>query len=70
MPISVREQQAIANAIVTPVATSVAVKVLAQLADTALLQDAANDAAAAALSPAVPVKGLYRNGSVLMIRVA
>lgn len=30
----------------------------------------ANDAAAAAATPAVPVGGLYRNGSVLMIRVA
>jgi len=34
------------------------------------VRDAANDAAAAALSPAVPVGGLYRNGSVLMIRVS
>ena len=34
------------------------------------LQEAANDAAAAALTPPVPVGGLYRNGSDVMIRVA
>lgn len=34
------------------------------------IRDFANDAAAAAASPAVPVGGLYRNGSVLMIRVS
>jgi hypothetical protein len=33
------------------------------------VRNAVDDAAAAALSPAVPVGGLYRNGSVLMIRV-
>ena len=33
-----------------------------------LLQNATNDAGAATLS--VPVRGLYRNGSQLMIRVA
>lgn len=35
-----------------------------------VIRDAANDAAAAALTPAVPLGGLYRNGSVLMVRVA
>lgn len=34
------------------------------------LRNAANDGAAAALSPAVPIGGLYRNGSVVMVRVA
>lgn len=34
------------------------------------VRNAANDAAAAALTPPVPVGGVYRNGSVLMIRVA
>ena len=34
------------------------------------LRNAANDAAAAALSPAVPVGGLYRNGSVVQVRVS
>jgi hypothetical protein len=33
------------------------------------VRNAANDAAAAALSPPVPVGGIYRNGSVLQIRV-
>lgn len=33
------------------------------------VRNAANDAAAAALVPPVPVGGVYRNGSVLMIRV-
>ena len=42
------------------------------MADTSLnnLPDAANDAAAAALTPAVQIGQLYRNGSVLMVRVA
>lgn len=35
----------------------------------AQVRNAANDAAAAALSPPVPVGGIYRNGSVLQIRV-
>ena len=34
------------------------------------VRDAADDAAAAALSPAVPVGGLYRTGSILKIRVS
>ena len=34
------------------------------------VRDAADDAAAAALSPAVPVGGLYRTGSTLKIRVS
>jgi hypothetical protein len=34
------------------------------------IRDAADDAAAAALSPAVPVGGLYRTGSLLKIRVS
>lgn len=34
------------------------------------LRNAANDAAAAALSPAVPIGGLYRNGSVVQVRIA
>lgn len=34
------------------------------------VRNAANDTAAAALTPAVPVGGIYRNGSVLMIRVS
>lgn len=34
------------------------------------IRDFANDAAAAAASPPVPVGGFYRNGSVLMIRVS
>ena len=34
------------------------------------VRDAADDAAAAALSPAVPVGGLYRTGSLLKIRVS
>lgn len=34
------------------------------------LPNAANDAAAAALTPAVPVGALYRNGSVVMVRVS
>ena len=36
----------------------------------ATIRNAANDAAAAALTPAVPVGGVYRNGSILMIRVS
>ena len=36
----------------------------------ALLGNYANDAAAAAGSPSVPVGGLYRNGSILMVRAA
>jgi hypothetical protein len=42
------------------------------LADTSLnkLPDAANDAAAALLTPAVRIGQLYRNGSVIMVRVA
>jgi len=35
----------------------------------AQVRNAANDAAAAALSPPVPIGGIYRNGSVLQIRV-
>jgi hypothetical protein len=34
------------------------------------VRDAADDAAAAALSPAVPVGGIYRTGSQLKIRTA
>lgn len=68
--ISAREQQAIANAFVTPLAVSNALKILVQLGAAAQLQNAANDAAAAALNPPVPVDGLYRNGSVVMIRVS
>ena len=34
------------------------------------VRDAADDAAAAALTPAVPVGGLYRTGSILKIRVS
>lgn len=34
------------------------------------VRTAVDDAAAAALTPAVPVGGIYRNGSVLMIRVS
>lgn len=33
------------------------------------LRDAANDAAAAALTPTVPVGGLYRNGNVVQVRL-
>jgi len=40
------------------------------MAPVQLLPNAANDAAAAALAPSVPVGGLYRNGSALMVRVA
>jgi hypothetical protein len=36
----------------------------------AQVRNAANDAAAAALVPPVPIGGIYRNGSVLQIRVA
>lgn len=43
---------------------------LGTLIATAMPRNAADDAAAAALTPAVPVGGVYRNGSVLMIRVA
>ena len=35
-----------------------------------MLPNAANDSAAAALVPPVSVGHLYRNGSVLMVRVA
>jgi hypothetical protein len=34
------------------------------------VRDAADDAAAAALSPPVPVGGLYRTGSFIKIRVS
>lgn len=34
------------------------------------LQNYANDAAAAAASPPVPIGGLYRTGSSIMVRVA
>ena len=65
-----REQQAWANAAVTPLPASTGVEVLIQLNDASQLPNAANDAAAAALSPPVAVNSLYRNGSVLMIRVS
>lgn len=35
-----------------------------------LLPDAADDAAAAALTPAVPIGGLYRSTSTIKVRVA
>lgn len=43
-------------------------KVTPQLLDISALVNAVNDAAAA--SAGVPVGGMYRNGSVLMVRVA
>ena len=43
-------------------------KVIPQLLDISSLVNAINDAAAA--SAGVPVGGMYRNGSVLMVRVA
>lgn len=39
-------------------------------ADGSLLGNYANDAAAAAASPSTPIGGLYRNGSILMVRVS
>lgn len=35
-----------------------------------LLQDAADDSAAAALTPSVPIGGLYRTTSTIKVRVA
>lgn len=43
-------------------------KVTPQLLDISTLVNAVNDAAAASVG--VPVGGMYRNGSVLMVRVA
>ena len=67
---NIREQLAWANATVTPLPQSTGVEVLIQLNDASQLPNAANDAAAAGLSPPVAVNSLYRNGSVLMIRVS
>lgn len=70
MALSNHEIEALANAVVTPKDRSGVVALLVQLSDVTKIRDAADDAAAAALSPPVPVGGLYRSTSTLKIRVS